>query len=343
MAIGIKEISEKLNLSRSTVSRALNNKQVLNSRGVPYISAKTIDRVLKASKEMGYRPNRIARSLALGKSMQIAFWVPDMKARSFQEFSCKLHDYLRTVEYEMILCEFAEHMMSQTSSRSVVRADVDGVILYGGDIGDEEEWKSFASQLAIVNMGIVQYAGPLDYLQIDSYPAVVEALEHLIKTNRNKIINVLWDDMKWDGDPRYSAYLKTLKKAGKTPEFLDLEVNPDLPHKESARKSACRYIKANGCPDAFFCAEDEIAIGVYKGIRDMGFKIPEDVAIIGFNGIPETEYFDPSISTITHPIDEMCAQAWKLLSKRMEKSDLPRQEHSIKAKFISRGSSQGRN
>ncbi len=73
MAVGIKERNEQPYLSRSTVSRALNNKQVLNARGVPHISARTVVRVLKASKEMGYRPNHIAKSLDLGKTMRIAF------------------------------------------------------------------------------------------------------------------------------------------------------------------------------------------------------------------------------------------------------------------------------
>ena len=341
MAVGLKEISEKLQLSRSTVSRALNNKQVLNARGVPYISAKTVARVLKASKEMGYRPNHIARSLALGKTMRIAFWIPEMTNRFFQEIACKFHDYLRTFEYEMILCEFNEHMLSPGSALGLARADVDGVFLYGGDLSGQDEWRTYASRLAIVNMGIVQYNDALDYLQIDAYPAIIEALEHLLKINKNRIVHALCHYTKYDGDPRYHTYVDVLKKAGKPPEFLVIET--DAPRKESSRKNVCEYIKANGCPDAFFCAEDEIAIGVYRGVRDLGFKIPEDVAIIGCDGIAETEYFDPSISTIAQPMDEICVQAWQLLSRRMKKEDIPHQKHFVKAKFLSRGSSQSSN
>ena len=231
-------------------------------------------------------------------------------------------------------------MLSPTSSRSVIRADVDAAILYGGAMGSEEDWKSYSKQLTILNMGVVEYPGPLDYLKIDTYPAVVEALEHLLTTNRNRIVHVLCGFEKWDGDPRYRGYTDLMKKAGKAPEYLEIDSN--IPHKKAARKNVCEYIKANGCPDAFFCAEDEIAIGVYKGIIDMGFKIPEDAAIIGFNGIEETEYFDPSISTITQPFDEICTQAWDLLSKRMKKLDLPRQEKTVKAKFLSRRASQGK-
>ena len=132
MAVRIKDISEKLKLATSTVSRVLNNKRDLNAQGVPYISAKTVDRVLKVSREMGYRPNLVARSLALGKTMRIAFWIPEMRTRFFQGIGCSFHDYLRTFGYEMILCEFTDDMLSPTSPLGLARSDVDGVFLYGG-------------------------------------------------------------------------------------------------------------------------------------------------------------------------------------------------------------------
>jgi DNA-binding LacI/PurR family transcriptional regulator len=342
MAVGIKEIGERLQLSPSTVSRALNDKRALNAKGVPYISDATMARVLEASKEMGYRPNHVARSLALGKTMRIAFWIPTITSRFFQEITSKFHDYLKTIRYEIIQCEFNEDMLSLTSPLGLGRADVDGAILYGGDtkIGSEGEWEKYASQLSIVNMGAVPYKGPLDYLQIDAYSAVVEALEHLLKTNRNKIVHVLDSgrNTMWDGDPRYRAYNDVLKKAGKTPKFLEIDTGEC--HRESAHKSVCEYLKTNKCPDAFFCAEDEFAIGVYRGLRDLGLKIPDDVAIVGFDGIVDTEYIDPRISTIVQPMDEICDAAWKLLSRRMEKKNLPRQESSVNAIFRLRGSSQ---
>ena len=341
MAVGLKEISERLNVSRSTVSRVLNNKQILDSRGVPYISAKTVARVLAVSKELGYRPNQVARSLVLGKTKRIAFWIPDMTLRVFQGVGCKFHNYLRNVGYEMFLCEFSSDMLSQSSSMGLARADVDGTFLYGGALGDDLEWEKQVSDLAIVNMGVVPYKGTFDYVRINVYPAVVEAMEHLLKTKRNRIVHALCDCEKNDADPRYRGYINTLKKAGKTPEFL--VIDPDMSRKESAHRDVCEYLKANECPDAFFCAEDEIAIGVYKGIRDLGFKIPEDVAIIGFDGIPETKFFDSPISTIFQPLDEICTQAWELLSKRMKNTNTPRQERVLKAKFLSRESSHGSN
>jgi DNA-binding LacI/PurR family transcriptional regulator len=340
MAVGLKEIGKKLQLSPATVSRALNKKRALNAQGVPYISDKTVARVLETAKAMGYRPNHVARSLALGKTMRIAFWVPEITSRFFYEVSCGFHDYLRKFGYEMALCEFNEGMLSPVNSLGLARADVDGVIMYGGDtdMGKKGEWENYSSQLAILNMGIVDYKGPVDYLQIDAYSAVVEAMEHLIKTNRNRIVHVLFHDTEYDGDPRYHAYVNVLKKAGKTPEFL--VVDRDDPSRESAQKSVCEYLKTNLCPDALFCAEDDLAIGAYRGLRDLGLKIPDNVALVGFDGIMDTEYFDPRISTIVQPMDEICEQAWKLLSRRMEEKELPRQADSVKAIFRLRGSSQ---
>ena len=341
MAVRIKDISEKLQLSPSTVSRVLNNKRDLNAKGVPYISAKTVDRVLKTAKEMGYRPNLTAKSLAMGKTMRIAFWVSVIKSRFFQEMACRFHDNLKPFGYEVILYEIDKDILSPTSPQGIARADVDGVIIFGGSLGDLGPILEthFFSEFAMVNMGISQYEGMLDFVQIDTYPATVEAMEHLVKTGRTRIAHVLCNYTKDDSDLRCRAYIDVLKKAGMNPEYL--EVDTDAPHMASAQRSVREYIKTNGAPDALFCAEDELAIGAYRGIRDLGLKIPEDVAIIGFNGLAETEFFDPPISTIAQPIDEICAQAWKLLSRRMKKGDIPRQECSVKAKFLPRESSQG--
>ena len=348
MAVGLKEIGKKLKLSPATVSRALRNKRELNAQGVPYISDATVARVLKTAREMGYRPNHSARSLALGKTMRIALWVPDVASRSFQEIFCGFHDYLRTVGYDIILFELpSRQQRALTDFSDIFRTDVDGVLLYGGTMGNNDverkQWINYPSEISVVNMGIVQNTDLFDYLHIDAYPAVVEAMEHLLKTNRKKIVHVLTKNTKWDGDPRYQAYVDVLKKAGKKPEFLVIDADANGSQRSSALKGICEYLKVNECPEAFFCATDDIAIGLYRGLRDLGIKIPEDVAIVGFDGIVETEYFDPRISTIVHPMDEICTKAWELLSRRMKNKDIPLQEVSVKAFFRLRGSSQGRN
>lgn len=346
MAVGIKEIGERLNLFPSTVSRALMDKRALNSKGVPYVSEATVALVLKTAREMGYRPNRAARSLAMGKTMQIAFWVPDMTLRFFHGFACGFHDCLEAAGYKMILCEFPDLTAppAPTAWLGSSRADVDAAILFGGDLSDDPNWEPAISgsnlDLPMVNIGVVKYDGELDYLEMEAYPASIEAMEHLIATKRNRIVHALCDYTGDTSDPRYRAYADVLKRAGKTPELFSIDSGGS--HLENARNSVGQYIKANGPPDAFFCGEDGIAIGISRGLRDLELKIPDDVAIVGFNGIAETEFFDPPISTIALPIDETCAKVWKLLSRRMKQMDLPRQRDSVQAKFQLRGSSQER-
>ena len=301
--VRIKDISEKLGLSSSTVSRVLNNVRDVNAKGIAYISDKTITRVLETAEQMGYRPNTVARALALGKTMRIALWVPEISQRFFHELFYKFHDYLKTFEYEILLCEMSHQTESPTHSMGLFRTDVDAAIIYGGDLSPSKRWEHFDPQLPIVNMGVVEFKGPLDYVHIDAYPTIVQALEHLLKTNRKKIVLVTIEDIKHPADPRYRAYIDVLKKAGKTPEYLVIDTG--IPRRNSSTKAICEYLKVNECPDAFFCVEDEIAMGICRGLIDSGFKIPEDVAIVGFNGIAETEIFNPRISTIAQPLDEI--------------------------------------
>jgi DNA-binding LacI/PurR family transcriptional regulator len=98
------------------------------------------------------------------------------------------------------------------------------------------------------------------------------------------------------------------------------------------------YFVGKGCPDAILCMNDDIAIQVYRALMDLGKRIPQDVLLAGCDGLPITEYFEPPLSTIAQPMEEMCATAWKFLQKRIAKPELPFQTVSFDAKLAVRRS-----
>lgn len=330
MPVTIVDIAKKLKLSHATVSR------VLNKREDRFISNATRERVLLASQELGYRPNMTARALVTGRTGRIAFWSPAMGGRFFQELAYRFHKTLKKDNFEMITGEIGLQMLDPSNTMGLTRMDVDGVIMYGGGLGGLLKTaleSNFPQKAPIVNIGSI-YDGNLDFVMIDLYPASREAVQYLLNTGRKRVAQMLIPSIKSDEYGRYRAYRDVLTEAGLPTEFILTPEGTSF----TAREIICDYVKANGCPDAIFCSNDEIALGAFRGLRDLGKRIPQDVALIGCDGIDEVAFVDPPLATISQPVEEMCNLVWEILHRRMENSEIGQQKAVLKASFVLRES-----
>ena len=326
MAKGISEISDRAGVSISTVSH------ILSGRGERY-AAKTRRTVLRTARELGYSPNKAARALATGRTEKIAFWQPYPGGRFFQEVECRFRTLVRKDNYELSIREFGLRVADSVNTGGLTRAEVDGVLLFGGGLGAmrpilERSMKILAP---IVNMGMA-YDGPLDFVEVEDYSASRQAVEYLIASGRTRIAHFLCGITEHPIYGRYRAYAEVLGAAGRPTEFIRA---PDQ-GRSSARRVMCEYVKRHGCPDAIFFSNDELAVGGYRGLRDLEIRIPEDVYLIGVDGIDDLEYLDPPISTVAQPLDEMCRVAWEFLGRRMENPDLPQQRATLEASLVIR-------
>ncbi len=330
MQVTIVDIAKKLKLSHATVSR------VLNKREDRFISAATRQRVLQTSQEMGYRPNLNARALVTGRTNRIAFWSPGMGERYFQELAYHFHQVLRKRDYQLIVGEIGKEKGDPFSEWGFSRQDVDGVIMFTGGLG--KSLKSVLEQkLPAMAPGVIispHYVGSLDFVCLDIYSASMEAMGGFIRSGRKRIAHVLTVHTQVEHDGRYRAYGEVMNEAGLEPAYV---IVPQWT-KDSSRKTIKEWIKDHGRPDALFCANDELAIGVYRGLCDLGIRVPEEVALVGCDGIEETEYLEVPLSTIFLDMKAMCETAWEFLHRRMENPDLDRQRVDLKAKFIKRES-----
>lgn len=329
MSVTIVDIARKLNLSHTTVSR------VLNKRSSPYITEKTRLRVMEVCAELGYQPNSSARALVTGRTHRVAFWVPRMEGRFFHELMCRFHRLLRTDRYEMITGEFDWHMSDASQSVGFTRMDVDGVLIFGGALGHPLQdvlEKSFPKKAPLVNMGFL-CAGKLDYVKLDMYPAACQAVRHLIASGRKRIAHLYLEDPNIALQDRYRAYHDEMTAAGLVPTLIPYtnEAKPIV------RQTVVDYVREHGCPDAIFCMSDDCALAALKGLHDLGKKVPDDVLLVGADGIEELEYLDTPISTILPDLDAMCSQAWKFLLRRMDSPKIAQQTAIIGATFVQRG------
>lgn len=325
MRVRIKDIAEKLNISRTTVSFVLNNSQ--NAM----ISDATRQRVLEAARDMGYQPNLAARALVTGRTNIVGLWIPNLMS-----YYTKIADYaqqnLNRDGYEMMTSD-----VMRFDASNHARMAVDGILFVerGGSDMSAIFRSNISRQLPCVSMG-AYCDESTDYVRVDLYGAALASMKHLVESGCKRIAYMMPHATPESDESRLVAYKAALSEAGLPPEYISVGwTNTRM----MARNTIREYIDAHGCPDGIFCHTDEMAIGAYRGLRDMGIRLPDDVALVGCDGIDETEYTDPAISTIAQPLAEMCDTAWKFLKQRIENPDLPRQQAVLPAKFVVRESS----
>jgi LacI family transcriptional regulator len=176
--------------------------------------------------------------------------------------------------------------------------------------------------------------------------AVREALVHLQQSNPGRIAlfgSGIRDEASvldtfaagTDLDPRVAVYCDTMRQAGRATEFIS--GNPG--NRRESMVALKNYISDAGCPEALFCFNDEMAIAAARAVFDLDMRVPGDVLIVGCDGIEETEYSVPRLSTVAQPVTQLCGEMWRLLTQRIAEPDAPPASVSLDAKFILRASS----
>lgn len=331
MPITIQELARQLNLSKGTVSRVLNN------RADAFISESTRLRVQEAARELGYRPNRAARALATGRSHSIAFCVHKVTALSALVLN-RVQGLVQQHDLELIVTTFDRSRDTQNEQTISSPWHVDGVLTYESSdyihlIFDDPS----GIRPPTVNMGTYLIEDS-DFVGTDLCPALAAAVRHLLSAGCRRIAYL--EDAEAAGRPtpdfRHLTYRDAMEEAGATPEYVVTADNA----RAAARQAIQDHIRARGHPDGILCRNDDLAIGTYRGLRDLGLRIPEDVALVGCDGIEDTEYLDPPLSTIVQPLEAMCDLAWEFLERRMKEPGRPLQRAVMPSQLVVRGSSQ---
>lgn len=327
-------IAKKLGISRSTVVQVLN--------GIGRVSPETRELVLRTAKEMGYRPNPFAQSLKTGKTNTLAFWFyPLLNASSL----------LLINKLQMLVPPYGLMAMNL------------GLYKPGWGAVTEEfvpgEWPVdgiFAFSCGYVPPHVLERkAGPpviwIDYdemphefnaEEVDAVIVKMEqgsqaAVQHLMHTRKRVALFGLEPVIQYADDGRTSAYNAAMQAAGRVPEYISVPMG--RPYNLRAKERIIEYVSAKGCPDAIFCSSDEQTPGLHLGLSELGYRVPEDVALVGFDGLPELEYHVPPLSTVVQPFDAIAQTAWKFMQNRLSNPDTPRQYAELQMEFVPRQSS----
>ncbi|OYD09003.1 catabolite control protein A [Paludifilum halophilum] len=318
--ITIYDVAREAGVSMATVSRVVN--------GNPNVKPVTRKKVLETIRNMGYRPNAVARGLASKKTTTVGVVIPDISSAFFAELTRGIEDIANMYHYNIILCN--SDLKKEKELRlieTLLEKQVDGLLFLGGEVTDEHRDIFAGSSVPIVLAATYDDEDESrPYVTIDQVQAAKDATSVLIEEGHDKIGLIggpLTDPIL--GYPRYQGYKEALEEKGLPLREEWVRLGDYRYH--SGLQSAKELLTGDEAPTALFVINDEMAVGAIHAAQDLGKKVPDDVSVIGFDNIPLADQVRPLLSTVAVPMYDIGAVAMRLLTKYM--NDEPIQENQV--------------
>ncbi|RYX83054.1 LacI family transcriptional regulator [bacterium] len=335
----IHDVARETGLSIATVSRAL------HMNNSPNVSEATRARVKEAARSLGYQPNLAGRSLVTGRSNTVSYWALSLFSPYYTRITENICREAARRNYHVVIngtddpANSLESDGAGAGSGNPLASHFDGII--GCDVAYAQN--DYARDLRGLNrpfVGIGLNTPPQsDSVTIDVFAAGQMATRHLIETGAKRILLLTADH---GDDPRTDAYKSVMGDAGYETSFFHIKHNR-RPQAREGIKALVEEYRALGraLPEAIFCQNDEIAVGCCRGLFGMGIRVPDDVMLIGCDGLNETEYAACPLSTVSFPIEEMCRTAWDFLENRFRDGSIAQQNMVLQPQVIQRQSTLG--
>lgn len=330
MATSIKDVAREAGVSIATVSRVLNDIDVVNED--------TKKKVLDAIKKLGYRPNIVARSLKTQRTKTIGILIPDISNQLYPEIVRGAEDVSNIYDYNVILCNSDLDIDKEKEYLRVLKEKmVDGVIYISSSLSDKILDLINELDLKTVLVETKDKDGVLPSVTIDNVKGCYDSTKLLIDKGLKNIafIGTDKDTMNAWGD-RYLGFEKAMKEAG-------LNIDPELVYFSSLKvktgyEGIDKFIESGKKFEGVVCASDDIAMGAINALRDNGIQVPKDVSVIGFNDNFAASIFYPKITTVSQPTYDMGSVAMRMLIKLLNKQELDKSHFVLDHQLIERES-----
>ncbi len=308
MAVTIKDIASELQISPSTVSRALNDH--------PNISAETKRIVSEKAKAMKYQTNFIAAGLRTRKSNSIGILVPHITSSFFASAIDGIQKVVSDQGYFTIICQSNEDYHNEVDQiRSLLSCKVEGVILsISSETREYEHLETLeAYDTPFVLFDRVAPGFDMPTVEANDFTGGYQAVEHLIKRGRKRIAHLGGPGLLGISKRRYEGYLEALKSYNyQISDDFVVFTDPDEDHSEIIEEM---FADPKHGPDALFTFNDELAVEAILKLKKMGLNVPRDVSVVGFGNSNLCEIVEPNLTSVTHEPIEMGEAAAELLFK----------------------------
>lgn len=309
----IYDIASRLNVSVATVSRALNNKS--------NISERTKNLVLKVAKEMHYEQNQLARALKSGKTKNIGVIVPRIDSYFFSTVIRGIEQVLEVDNYNVIICQtYRDKEREIKKIEALLNSQVDAIF-----ISTSNENKEVFEHILSKDVSLIFFDRKTDVehassVTINDFEGGYKATKYLLEAGCTKIAHFSGDIKIPIFRDRFLGYQKALKDYA-----IDYNENYVIRTKsslEEGKSAVKKLLKLTEIPDAIFSAIDYAALGAIQELKENGFKIPEEISVIGFSNEPFTKFMELSISTINQFPLEMGKMAAEIFLDQVNTSEM---------------------
>ncbi|WP_041607596.1 LacI family DNA-binding transcriptional regulator [Halobacteroides halobius] len=308
----IKDIAQKADLAVSTVSYALNDSSK--------ISDKTKKKVIELAKELNYQPNGTARNLKKQKTETIGLFLNDLGGPYYSELIKGVQEVTSSNEYDLVACDAAGGVDS-TAYTFLKEKRVDGAIILAPSISDELIIQVAKNQLPTVVLDRELESEHICNVLIDNIKGAYKAVSHLTKLGIEKIAYLSGATDSYDNKNRFKGYKKALLDKGISYQpdwFIEGCFTEESGYK--AIKELLVNKKSANLPEAIFAANDEMAIGAIQALQEGNIKVPDDIAVVGFDDINLASYIRPSLTTISHPKYQLGKLATQMVFEGLEEN-----------------------
>ncbi len=319
--ISLKKLAEELNMSPSTVSRAL--------RDSHEISQKTKDRVKALATQLDFQPNPHASSLRKNKSRTIAVIIPEIQNNFFSQVMNGVEEVARQKGYHVLIYLTHEDYKRESDILHLLRnGRVEGVMISVSNTTQNfehiVEYRNANFPLLFFDRVCEKMEAPC--ITTDDAGAALKATEHLIKAGCNKIAFLSMANGLSISCRRRSGYLKALAKYDLSKSELVIECGPD---DEANRQKIHELLQSEDRPDGIFAAVEKFAVNTYEVCRELNIKIPHQMKVISFSNLPAAALFNPPLSTIVQPAHDIGRESANILFKIIDKKKLLSSEKKV--------------
>ncbi|HEX6559650.1 MAG TPA: LacI family DNA-binding transcriptional regulator [Longimicrobiales bacterium] len=319
MPATIRDVAREAGVSVATVSR------VINESGP--VKAETRRRIREVAQRLRFTPNTTARNLSTRRTHTIGVLLPDIYGEFFSEIMRGIDLTARQHKNHIIVSSSHSDANEVEAAVRAMRGRVDGLILMASELETTSFANSLSERTPVVLINAAAKDPQFDTLNIDNYGGAYAMTRHLVQLGHREIRMIRGSQRNQDASERARGFRAALADAGLP--CVDAVILPGDFTEASGYAATRQLLAASQRPTAIFAANDSMAVGVLSALRDAGLRVPEDVAVAGFDDIPIAEYVSPSLSTVRVSMATLGARAAERLFATIHAHGKTERKHEV--------------
>lgn len=306
-ALKLAEIAEKLNLSVSTVSRALTRPEL--------VAEGTRQRILKTAETFAYRPNSVARSLRKGKTRTLGLIVSDIQNPFYAAVVKAVEGVAAGHGYSTVVCNADENPRKETDALHLLAEMKVAGIIHGSTGANLDILQELSRECPIVDIDRISGLADADTVLVDNYAGARLATEHLLGFGHSRLAVIAGPQHLTTGRDRLEGFVQTLSDAGIALPDPYLQLGSF--REASGYEAATRLLELASPPTALFVANNEMTAGALTALREHGTKVPHTLSLVSFDDVRWAKYLEPPLTVVAQTTRQLGSLAAALLFERL--------------------------